>query len=191
MTWDRRSQEWSSWECPTASQPPSTVPVYWQFNSSHDERFPIQHVTWNPYWVHCKFHGWQQCPACTAEMGILQMSPTEVRGSYPPCKRPRRSQEEDIQIDQTMSFVSVLSMEQISITASVFLEYHARISASSATPHAEDIAGLQVILSLMNKLVVQPHEDSSARQESGFDVPLIEIIMHPSNQFFPIPQDTA
>ena len=139
MSWGRGSREWSSWVCPTMSQPSNSVPAHWQPNSLHDECPSTQHFIWHPYWVHCKFHGWQQCPACTAEICISQLSPTEVRGSYPPCKRPRRSQEDDIQIDQIVSFVSALSMEQISITASVLLEHHTRISASTATPHAEDI----------------------------------------------------
>ena len=47
------------------------------------------------------------------------------------------------------------------------------------------------MLSSMNKLAVQPHEDSSARQESGFDVPLMEIITPPANHSCAIPQDTA
>ena len=29
---------------------------------------PKQQATWEPYWVKCKSHGWQQCPACIAEI---------------------------------------------------------------------------------------------------------------------------
>ena len=36
-------------------------------------------------------------------------------------------------------------------------------SEKAATPHAEDVLGLQAILSLMNKLAVQPYEASSSR----------------------------
>ena len=43
----------------------------------------------------------------------------------------------------------------------------------------------------MNKLAVQPHEDSSPRQESGVDVPLMEIITPPANQSCAIPKDTV
>ena len=95
---------------------------------------------------------------------MSQLSPTEVRGPYPPCKRPRCSQEDDLQLDQIVSFVAALNMEQINITASVPLEHHTRISASCATLHAGDIKRFQVILSLMNKLAVQPHEAYSIRQ---------------------------
>ena len=55
-------------------------------------------------------------------------------------------------------------MEQISTTASVLLDHYIRSSEKVATPHAEDVVGLQVIRSLMNKLAVQPHEASSPRQ---------------------------
>ena len=63
-----------------------------------------------------------------------------------------------------MAFVSTLNMEQISTTASVLLEHYIRSSEKVVTSHAEDVLGLQTILSLMNKLAVQPGEASSSRQ---------------------------
>ena len=95
---------------------------------------------------------------------MSQLPPCDLSGSPPPRKRPRCPQDGDLQIDQIVSFVSTLSMEQISTTASVFLGHYIRSSAKVATPHAEDVVGLQVILSLMNKLVVQPYEVVSPRQ---------------------------
>ena len=43
----------------------------------------------------------------------------------------------------------------------------------------------------MNKLAVQPHEDSFSRQESCVDVPLMEIITSPANQSCAILQEIA
>ena len=82
-------------------------------------------------------------------------------------------------------------MEQISTTALVLLEHHTRISAIITIPHAEDIEGLQVILSLMNKQAVQPHDDSYPRQSNGLVVPLISATTLLANQLFPNFQETA
>ena len=106
-----------------------------------------------------------------------------MRGSYPPCKRPRCSQEDDLQLDQIVSFIAALSKEQISTTASVLFKHYSRISAQITTPHAEDIEGLPVILYLMNKLAVQPHEASSPRQTfSSNDICLSSGFMPVANQ---------
>ena len=157
-----------SWEgprraIPTGSLPSSVGRTRWPPVPSHGDFCSTQSI-WRPYWVHCKFHGWQQCPACSSEIAISQLPPCDLSGSPPPRKRPRCPQDDDLQIDQIVSFVSTLSMEQISTTASVLLEHYIRSSETVATPHAEDVVGLHVILSLMNKLAVQPHEASSSRQ---------------------------
>ena len=52
--------------------------------------------------------------------------------------------------------------------------------------------GLQVILSLMNKLAVQPHADFSTRQANGLDgVPLVSATTLFANQLFPNSREIA
>ena len=156
-----------SWERSGRATPPGS----WSSNIGlthwhHGEfgEFGSSQCAWHPYWVHCKFHGWQQCPACSAEIAISQVSPCGLSGTSPPRKRPRCSQDDDLPIDQIVAFVSTLNMEQISTAASVLLEHYTRSSVNIATPHAEDIAGIHVILSLMNFAVVQYHEQCMTRR---------------------------
>ena len=46
------------------------------------------------------------------------------------------------------------------------MEHYNRVSSTIDTPHADDIAGIQVILELMNKLAVHQFADSSQMQET-------------------------
>ena len=150
-------------------------PITWRFYATQS--------IWRPYWVHCKFHGWQQCPACSAEIAISQLPPCDLSGPPPPRKRLRCPQDDDLQIDQIVSFVFTLSMEQNRTTASVLLEHYIRSSEKVATPHAEDVLGLQAILSLINKLAVQPYEDSSPRLTySSKDIGLSSVSTQVANQ---------
>ena len=57
----------------------------------------------------------------------------------------------------------------MSVAASVSLEQYIRRSAMMATPHAEDIAGLQVTLSVMKSMTVGSCDDPSYNQTSRDD----------------------
>ena len=131
--------------------------------SSGGDSDPTQDI-WHPYWVRCKFHGWQQCPACTAEIAMLQCSANNRCDTQRPSKRSRYSLHDDFQIGQVGAFMSSLSMDQMSVAASVLMEQYIRRSVMIATPHAEDIAGLQATLSVMKSMTVRSCDDPSYRQ---------------------------
>ena len=44
--------------------------------------------------MYCKFHGWQQCPACSSEIAVLQAALTP-EDNCPPRKRMRVSYDDD------------------------------------------------------------------------------------------------
>ena len=75
--------------------------------------------------------------------------------------------DDELSIDQILAFVSNLKVEQICITASALLDHYTRASLITETPHAEDIAGIQAILELINKLAVQPQADPPTVQAFG------------------------
>ena len=56
--------------------------------------------------------------------------------------------------DQIVSFVAALNAEQVSTAASVLFEHYIKITSNTTSPQAEDIEGLQIILSLMNTMAV-------------------------------------
>ena len=116
--------------------------------------------TWNPYWVYCKFHGWQECQACFSEVAVSQAT-LPSKGNCPPLKRMRASGDDEFSTAQILDFISTLKMDQICTAASALLEHFIKLSSSIESPHADDIAGLQVILQLMNQLDVQAAADSS------------------------------
>ena len=111
--------------------------------------------TWNPYWVYCKFHGWQQWPACSSEIALSHSALCDS-GTLPPRERMRVSYDDELSIDQNPGPCLQLEREQICITASALLDHYTRAYLIIETSHAEDIAGIQAILELLNKLAVQP-----------------------------------
>ena len=103
---------------------------------------PLQD-TWHPYWVRCKFHGWQQCSACSAEIVMHHWLVSCWSCFQRPCKRSRLSLCDDLQTDQIEAVLEPLSTEQMSVTATLLMEQYIRRSAISATPHADDVAGFE------------------------------------------------
>ena len=83
------------------------------------------------------------------------------KDSCPPRKRMRVSGDDELSTAQILDFISNLKMDQICTAASALLEHFTKLSSSIETPHADDIAGVQVILQLMNQLAVQAAADSS------------------------------
>ena len=53
----------SSWDQPHNDYAAALPP-----NHLSEDSTTKQQVRWEPYWVKCKSHGWQQCPACIAEI---------------------------------------------------------------------------------------------------------------------------
>ena len=82
----------------------------------------------------------------------------------------------------------------------LFFEHFTKLSSSIETPHADDIAGVQVILQLMNKLNVQAAADSSLMhtfdpwfQQPG-DATMMDTHLHEcnhGNQVAPVPVPSA
>ena len=120
----------------------------------------LSECKWNPYWVYCKYHGWQQCPACFQEIAIVHATSCANR-TLPPRKHMRLSCDDELTTVQILAFVSNLKVEQICIAASALLQHYTRVSSDMETPHSDDIAGIHDILQLMNKLAAQPPADSS------------------------------
>ena len=116
--------------------------------------------TWNPYWVYCKFHGWQQCQACFSEIAVSQAT-LPSKDNCTPRKRMRVSCDDELSTAEILDSISNLNMDQICTAASALLEHFTKLSSSIEAPHADDIAGLQVIIQLMNQLAVQAAADSS------------------------------
>ena len=86
-------------------------------------------------------------------------------------------------------------MDQICTAASALFEHFTKLSASIEAPHADDIAGLQVILQLMNELYVQSAADFSPThtfdpcQQPG-DTTMMDSHLHVckhGNQVAPVP----
>ena len=151
--------------------------------SSGGDSDPTQDI-WHPYWVRCKFHGWQQCPTCTAEIATPQCPTNNRCDTQPPSKRSRYSLHDDFQIGQIEAFLSSLSMDQMSVAASVLMEQYIRNSAMIAIPHAEDLAGFQAILSLMKCMTVRPCDDPSSIQTSRDDrQPTPVTMVNPSQSY--------
>ena len=147
MVWGSH-HNWSGWcwESSTWTQASSDDATSWPSNNPSDKYTPTQkttwkhtpthQTTWNPYCVHCKSHGWQQCPACSAEIGISQRVPSKAApppggdscqrmcNNSAPRKRPRHSVEDDVDLDQIFSFVAALNAEQLSPAASVLFEHY-------------------------------------------------------------------
>ena len=129
---------------------------------------PLQD-TWHPYWVRCKFHGWQQCSACSAEI-VMRQWPVSCRSdSQRPCKRSRLSLCDDLQTGQIEAFAASLSTEQMSFTATLLMEQYIRRSAISATPHADDFAGFEASCFVAKSLFVCPGNDPSWSKSSKGD----------------------
>ena len=80
---------------------------------------------WNPYWVYCKYHGWQQCPACSSEIAILHATLCADR-TLPPRKNMSLSCDDELTTVQILAFVSNLKVEQICIAASALLEHYTK-----------------------------------------------------------------
>ena len=119
---------------------------------------PVQD-TWHPYWVRCKFHGWQQCPTCSAEIMMCQWPASCWSYSQRPCKRPRPSPCDDLQSGRIEPFWASLSTEQMSVTATLLMEQYISRSAISATPHADDVAGVEVSRLVAKSVFVCPGND--------------------------------
>ena len=68
----------------------------------------------------------------------------------------RVSCDDELSIDQNPGPCLQLEREQICITASALLDHYTRAYLVIETSHAEDIAGIQAILELLNKFAVQP-----------------------------------
>ena len=146
MAWEcQRSWNGWRWTTPTWLQPSNDDAAFLQINYSYCEDACSQHITWHPYCAHCKSYGWQQCPACSAEICISQRPPAEARESCPPHKRPRHLDEDELQLDQILSFVNALNVEQVSTTASVLLEHYVGMSANTTITLSEDVEGFQTI----------------------------------------------
>ena len=62
-----------------------------------------------------------------------------------------------------------LSAEQMSVAAAVLMEQYIRRSAIIATPHADDIAGLEATCLVMKSMSVRPGDDPSYTQTSRDD----------------------
>ena len=119
-----RQRYWSDWNSASSS---------WDYvrndyaaalppNHLSEEYAPKPQARWDPYWVKCKSHGWQQCPACIAEIASTRrpsQKPTttpagdsfqRMRKNSPPRKRLRQSVE-DIQGLQTiLALIHTLSV---------------------------------------------------------------------------------
>ena len=125
--------------------------------------------TWHPYCVRCKFHGWQQCSACCAEIEMLQWPASYRSDTQRPCKRSRFSLRDDFQIGQIEAFMASLSAEQMSVAASVLMEQYIRRSAILTTPHADDIAGFKATCLVTKSMAARPGADPSYGQTSRDD----------------------
>ena len=73
----------------------------------------------------------------------------------------RSSCDDELATVEILAFVSNLKVEQICIAASALLQHYTRVSSNMETLHSDDIAGIQDILEVMNKLATQPLADSS------------------------------
>ena len=87
--------------------PPHSDVVYGRYHWGCE--YGIFDRTWNPYWVYCKFHGWQQCPACSSEIALSHAALCDS-GTLPPRKRMRVSYDDELCIDQILAFVSNLKV---------------------------------------------------------------------------------
>ena len=155
--------------------------------------------TWNPYWVYCKFHGWQECQACFLEIAVSQAT-LPSKDNRTPRKRMRVSGDDELSTAQILDFLSNLKMDQICTAASALLEHFTKLSSSIEAPHADDIAGVQVILQLMNKFDVQAAADSSPMHtfDQWFQQPggatMMDTQLHEcnhGNQIAPVPAPSA
>ena len=84
--------------------------------------------------------------SCSAEICISQRPPPEARESCPLHKRLRHLDEDELQLDQILSFVNALNVEHVSTTASVLLEHYVKISADIKITRSEDVEGFQIIV---------------------------------------------
>ena len=125
--------------------------------------------TWHPVWVRCKFHGWQQCSACSAEIVMHQWPVSCWSDSQRPCKRSRLSLCDDLQTGQIEAFWASLSTEQMGITATLLMEQYIRRSAIFATPHADDVAGFEASRFAAKSLSVCSGKDHSWGKSSKGD----------------------
>ena len=72
-----------------------------------------------------------------------------------PRKRLRHSEADEVAVKQVFSFIAALNADQVSTAASVLFEHYIKITSNTTTPQAEDIEGLQTILSLMKTMAIQ------------------------------------
>ena len=137
-------------------------------SSSGGDSDPSQDI-WHPYWVRCKFHGWQQCTASTAEIAMLQWPANNRSDTQRRCKRSRYSLRDDFQIGQIEALLASLSAEQMSVAASVLMEQYIRRSAILTTPHADDIAGFKATCLVTKSMAARQGDDPSCGQTSRND----------------------
>ena len=69
--------------------------------------------------------------------------------------------DDELSTAQILDFISNLKMDQICTAAIALLVHFTKLSSSIEAPHADDIAGVHVILQLINQLDVQAAADSS------------------------------
>ena len=79
--------------------------------------------------------------------------------SQRPCKRSRPLLCDDLQIGQIEAFLVSLSTEQMRVTATLLVEQNISRSAISATPHADDVAGVEVSRLVAKSVSVCPGND--------------------------------
>ena len=168
------------WHCEGSAPPKNSPPEHpGQSCGPHSPHRggsgPVQD-TWHPYWVRCKFHGWQQCPTCSAEILMCQRPASCWSYSQRPCKRPRPSPCDDLQSGRIEAFLASLSTEQMSVTATLLMEQYISRSTISTTPHADDVAGFELSRFVSKSLSADPGNDPSGDEPSNG----VQVVSSPS-----------